>query len=171
MERLFNVTSTIVRWTCLVLLLSLTIIVFAKVLFRYLFNSPLVWSDEVIMLALLALTYFGAALAAESRAHINVEIAENIFKRWNENALKLYYLICDIIMVLLLFLVIYFAVSISIYSKNQETDILLLSYFWVYILMPIGLLFMILLITKRIYEDWFSAGKADNAGLLKGLQK
>ena len=162
MERLFNLTSAIVRWMCLALLLGLTVIVFAKVLFRYLFNSPLIWSDEVIMLALLALTYFGAALAAESRSHISVEIAENILKRWNTQALKIYHLISDIFIIVILFIVIYFGVNISIYSRNQQTDILLFSYFWVYIVMPVGIVFMILLISRRIYEDWFKTSEVNN---------
>ena len=161
MEKFFNITTNIIRWICLILLFGLTLIVFAKVLFRYMLNSPLVWSDEVIMLALLTLTYFGAALAAENRSHIRVELIDILMKRWSLKALKIYYLISDVFMSVVLCFVIYFGVTISLYSRDQETDILLISYFWVYILMPVGLIFMILLIAKRIYNDWFVTGPVD----------
>lgn len=164
MEKFFNMTANVVRWVCLVLLFVLTLLVFAKVLFRYLLNSPLIWSDEIIMYVLLTLTYFGAALAAESRSHIRVELADKLMQYFGSKALKVYHLISDIFISLILCIVIYFGVNISIYSRDQETDILLLSYFWVYILMPLGLVFMILLIAKRIYEDWFNTS-GDNGDM------
>jgi len=48
----------------------------------------------------------------------------------------------------------FFGVKLSLYSRDQQTDILLLSYFWIYIVLPIGLLFMILMIIKKIMEEW-----------------
>lgn len=154
-RQFFNATQQIVRWICLSLLLGLTVIVFLKVIFRYLLNSPLVWSDEVIMLLLLTLTYFGAALAIRDRAHINVELLDAFLGRRSESLQKLYHLIMDCVIILMLGLIIYYGVKISFYSSNQETDILLMSYFWVYILLPAGLIFMVLMILSRIYDDWF----------------
>ena len=54
----------------------------------------------------------------------------------------------------LLTVVMFFGVKLSLYSRDQQTDILLLSYFWIYIVLPIGLLFMILMIIKKIMEEW-----------------
>jgi TRAP-type C4-dicarboxylate transport system permease small subunit len=53
----------------LILVVSLSLIVVAGVLFRQ-FGAPLVWYDEVAAIMLAWLTYYGAALAALYRAHI-----------------------------------------------------------------------------------------------------
>ena len=160
-QKFFKMTTRAVRWICLVLLLGLALLVFAKVIFRYLLNSPLIWSDEIILLSLLALTYFGAALAAYERSHISVDLIEILIKRRGTAALKVFRLVSDIIIVSVLSFIIYYGVQISLYSRNQQTDILLLSYFWVYMIMPLGLVFILLLIARRIYEDWFALQPAE----------
>ncbi len=151
----FDIATVVLRWLCLTLIMGLAALVTAKVFFRYVLNSPLVWSDEVIMLVLLALTYLGAALAANRRAHINVEIMESLLIKWGKTPLKVYHLLQDLFIVVILTVIIIYGVKISFFSQDQETDILLISYFWVYILLPASLLFMIIMILKRIFEDWF----------------
>ncbi len=150
----FKTLSTLIQWFCLSLVVGMAVMVFFKVFFRYVLNDPIVWSDEVIMLMLLSITYFGAALAAHERAHINVEILEALFSRRSEKSLKILRTILDITTSVVLSVIIFFGFKICFFSRDQETDILMISYFWVYIIVPIGLLFMILMIIKRIFEDW-----------------
>lgn len=152
--RFFYLLTNILRGICLILIVGLPVTVFFKVFFRYVVGSPLVWSDEIIMLMLLTLTYFGAALAAHNRSHISVEILESIIGRFGEKAVRVYHLILDIVFLSVLGIIIYFGVRISFYSADQVTDILMISYFWVYSMLPLGLLFMVLMILKRIFEDW-----------------
>jgi TRAP-type C4-dicarboxylate transport system permease small subunit len=61
--------QTVLETIVLLLVTSLFLIVFAGVLFRE-FGAPLVWYDEVAVILLAWLTYYGAALAALNRAHI-----------------------------------------------------------------------------------------------------
>ena len=142
------------QWLCLALIIGLTVMVFFKVFFRYVLNNPIVWSDEVIMMLMLCLTYFGAALAAHRGGHINVEIIETILGGKRSRGGSILRRINDIITAVLLTVVMFFGVKLSLYSRDQQTDILLLSYFWIYIVLPIGLLFMILMIIKKIMEEW-----------------
>jgi TRAP-type C4-dicarboxylate transport system permease small subunit len=136
----------------------MSILVFVKVIFRYLLNDPIVWSDEVIMLMLLALTYFGSALAFYKRGHINVELLEMGLSRIGTRAVRQLRLVLDIIIIAVLAPTIWFAFRISLYSMDQQTDVMLLSYFWVYILLPIGLTAMILMVIKRNLDDRTAGG-------------
>lgn len=160
--RFFNLLTELLQGICLVLVLALPVTVFFKVFFRYVVGSPLVWSDEVIMLMLLTLTYFGAALAAHNRSHVNVEILESLIKGRSERALRIYHVVLDSVFLVVLSVIVYFGIRISFYSSDQVTDIMMISYFWVYSILPLGLLFMILMILKRIYEDWTGAEKQLN---------
>jgi TRAP-type C4-dicarboxylate transport system permease small subunit len=161
-DQFFNVLTQVLRVICLGLVIVLSLTVCCKVFFRYVLDNPLVWSDEIIMFILLNLTYFGAALAAHNRSHINVEVIEGIVSHYGKSALKCYYFCVDLIFLGVTALIVVFGIKISFYSADQQTDILLLSYFWVYIILPIGLIFVILMLFKRIYQD-LTSHKDDEA--------
>jgi len=58
----------------LALLLGLIVVImFAQVLFRYVFNNSLAWSEELIRFLFVWLTFFGGALVIRDKAHIAVE--------------------------------------------------------------------------------------------------
>ena len=154
LDSFLNCLAGLLKALCALLVIGLPVTVFLKVFFRYVVGSPLVWSDEVIMLMLLSLTYLGSALAAHSRAHITVEILESIIRKKGPKALKIYHLILDIVFISVLLIIIYFGVKICCFSADQVTDILMISYFWIYSILPLGLLFMVLMILKRIVEEW-----------------
>lgn len=52
------------------LLVALALLVVVAVVMRYVFNDSLAWYDEVASVMLAWITYFGAALAAQKRAHM-----------------------------------------------------------------------------------------------------
>lgn len=54
-----------------VLMIALAVLVAAAVVFRKL-NAPIIWYDEVAVIILAWITYYGAALAALKGAHISV---------------------------------------------------------------------------------------------------
>lgn len=54
-----------------VLMISLAVLVAAAVVYRKL-NAPIIWYDEVAVILLAWITYYGAALAALKGAHISV---------------------------------------------------------------------------------------------------
>ena len=142
------------RWLCLGLMVAMSVMVFLKVIFRYVIQNPIVWSDEAIMLLLLTLTYFGAALAAEKRGHINVDLLENALGKMSPKALRAWRLILDIVTLAVLGIVTVFGFKISRFSQDQVTDVIMLSYFWVYVILPIGLIVFMLMILKRLYFEW-----------------
>jgi len=150
----FSGLSLAVRWICLILMVGMSLMVFLKVLFRYVIQNPIVWSDEAIMLILLNLTYFGAALAAETRSHINVDLIDTVLEKMSPTALRIWRLILDVATLTVLGIVTVYGFKISRFSRDQVTDVIMLSYFWVYIILPIGLVVFILMILKRLYCEW-----------------
>jgi TRAP-type transport system small permease protein len=153
-DRFFKYLTSFLKVICLSLVLALAVLTFIKVIFRYVLNSPIVWSDEIIMLMLLTLTYFGAALAANDRSHINVDLMESLFNKIGYKALRYYHLFIDIVFMSIISVVIVYGFKICIFSSDQVTDILNISYFWVYLILPISLIFILLMILKRIWEEF-----------------
>jgi TRAP-type C4-dicarboxylate transport system permease small subunit len=152
-ESVLRALVVVLRWLCMSLVIGLAVLVFFKVFFRYVLNNPIVWSDEAIMLMLLSLTYLGAALAAHRRSHISVELLETVLAKKKPTAVRTIRLISDVLTMAILSVITVFGVKLSLFSSDQETDILLLSYFWVYIILPIGLIFIMLMMFKRILDQ------------------
>jgi TRAP-type transport system small permease protein len=165
-NRFFRYLEVFLKVICLSLILSLALLTFVKVIFRYVLGSPIIWSDEIIVLMILVLTYFGAALAANERAHINVDLLESLFSKLGDLWLKIYHLILDIIFLFVMTIVIIYGIKISFFSLDQSTEILMISYFWVYLMLPLAVLFIMLMIFKRMWEEFLnsSAGKAGMGG-------
>ena len=161
LDSFLNGLASLLKALCALLVIGLPVTVFLKVFFRYVVESPLIWSDEVIMLMLLSLTYLGSALAVHSRSHITVEILESLIAKKGQKALRIYHLILDIVFISVLLIIIYFGIKICCFSADQVTDVLMISYFWIYSILPIGLLFMVLMILKRTLEDWAPMGMSN----------
>jgi TRAP-type C4-dicarboxylate transport system permease small subunit len=70
----------------LFILMSLIIVIlFAQVLFRYVFNQSLSWSEELAKFIFVWLTFLGAAVCIKDRLHIGVEF---LVERLPENRKK-----------------------------------------------------------------------------------
>lgn len=65
----------VVEPICAALLLTITIVLFVAVVFRYGLNRPLGWPEEIARLSLVWLTFLGAYLAFRRDAHIHVDLA------------------------------------------------------------------------------------------------
>lgn len=64
----------VVRWVVIVLMLVMTVAVSAQILFRYVFNIPLGWSEEMARFAFVWVSFFGASALMRAREHINVTV-------------------------------------------------------------------------------------------------
>lgn len=69
-----QVIAVVVRWIIIVMMAMMTILVFLQVLFRYLFGTPLGWSEEVARFAFVWLSFLGAAILVRSDGHIRVSL-------------------------------------------------------------------------------------------------
>jgi len=72
--RLDTAIAAAVRWIIIVMMAMMTILVFLQVLFRYLFNTPLGWSEEIARFAFVWLSFLGAATLVRSDGHIRVSV-------------------------------------------------------------------------------------------------
>ncbi|MDP1993547.1 MAG: TRAP transporter small permease [Syntrophales bacterium] len=151
----------LLKQVCLALVIGLSVLVFCSVFFRYLLNSPIEWADEVVGFFILGLTYFGSAVACGRRSQIYVEILESALKG-KPDALRGIRIVTDTVTVITLALMVFVGFQLCIDSRAQKTGILLLSYFWVYLFMPVGASFMILMMIKRLRMDLRKGFRAED---------
>lgn len=57
------------------------IVLFAQIVMRYLFNTPLIWSEEVARYLFVYFTFIGIGLGIRKNSHIRMEMAINLLPK------------------------------------------------------------------------------------------
>lgn len=86
---------------CMALILLLVV---AQVVMRYIFNSPLTWSEELAVYGMVYLTFIGSVMAMRDKEHIDV----NIVYEFLPERFKRYFRIFSRIMTSIFLLVVIF---------------------------------------------------------------
>jgi TRAP-type C4-dicarboxylate transport system permease small subunit len=68
-----NLIDRLVGWALAACLGTMTCVVFVSVLFRYVLNSPLAWTEELASLLFAWLTFVGAYIGSRFRSHIAID--------------------------------------------------------------------------------------------------
>ncbi|HSD51215.1 MAG TPA: TRAP transporter small permease [Candidatus Methylomirabilis sp.] len=68
-----TILDRVVGWTLAANLGCMTLLVFVSVLFRYVLNRPLAWSEELASLLFAWLTFVGAYAGFRTRSHIRID--------------------------------------------------------------------------------------------------
>lgn len=100
-DRLRTAFERLLEAVVFVLMIALALLVAAAVVFRK-FNAPIIWYDEVAVILLAWITYYGSALAALKGAHISVSALVDAMPRGPRIAVTLFGEACVIAFFLVL---------------------------------------------------------------------
>ncbi len=79
MAVLNKIVAKILDWALGFIMVSIVIILFVGVIFRYLFNTPLFWSEEVTILGLIWMTFLGGAILVREDKNVCIIVVRDIF--------------------------------------------------------------------------------------------
>jgi TRAP-type mannitol/chloroaromatic compound transport system permease small subunit len=82
-------SGNIIRWLAVIL----TVVVLYEVVARYLFNAPTIWAFDTAMMVFSVMFLFGAAYVLQIKAHIKVDVIQNMLPRRVQLILDLIYYI------------------------------------------------------------------------------
>ena len=117
------------------------------VIFRYVFNRPLVTSYELVSVMMVYVTFWGLTIAAFDNAHLGVDLISHAV---SNKTLQFLNLGKNIVSFILCCIMVYYGYILTIATQKQLT-VLLISAKWVYVAFPTGFAFLAcyLLITIR----------------------
>jgi TRAP-type C4-dicarboxylate transport system permease small subunit len=127
---------------CLVVLVALqAILLMASVFFRYAFNSPIIWGDEIVRYSLVWMTFVGAALATKENQHISVDVIDLALPELGKKILNWF---VDIVVVAFMVIIIYYGIKMTDFQRGTYGETLAwFSYAYVYVSIPVGGVFII----------------------------
>lgn len=137
----------IITAASLVIAVALTLV---QVIYRYILQQPLSWSQEVVMMAFVYSVLFGAALAIKNREHLTVDLYEQIPKAFSVFLWILEFVVVGIMIVILL----YFGYELVMdnFRSGQILGILPIQKAYVYLAVPLSALFMLYFHIKKVFS-------------------
>lgn len=63
-----------VRWIVSLMLIVVVTVTILQIVLRYVFNAPLIWSEEFVRLLIVWITFIGASAVCYDGRHLNVDI-------------------------------------------------------------------------------------------------
>jgi TRAP-type C4-dicarboxylate transport system permease small subunit len=71
-KRISGIVEKIIESVSIVMFVIIFIVAIGQIVMRWVFHSPLVWSEELIRLMFIWICYFGWAIATKSKTHIKI---------------------------------------------------------------------------------------------------
>jgi TRAP-type C4-dicarboxylate transport system permease small subunit len=123
------------------LIAAMTILVFLQVVFRYLLDAPLDWSEEMASFAFVWMALLGASVGLRNDEHPRLDIFYQIFPEWLK---KLSGLLINLAILFMLVVLFIFGLKFTIAMQMQRTAALGYSVSYVYAVLPISAVIMLI---------------------------
>ena len=123
------------------LLAVMVIVVFAQVIFRFVLEKPLPWSEEVARYIMVWITFLGAALAVKKMAHPQVEVFVDFLPRKIRFSV---YIVAMALSCIFYTVIVYYGSMFVTSSMMQPSAVMRIPMGLVYMVIPISGLLLIL---------------------------
>jgi|OpeIllAssembly_1097287.scaffolds.fasta_scaffold458824_2 TRAP-type C4-dicarboxylate transport system permease small subunit len=133
--------SRVTQYVAALLMAAMTILVFLQVLFRYLLNSPLDWSEELASFALVWMALLGACVGLKKDEHPRLDL---IISRLPQKTQRLIRILFNLAILSMLVLLAYYSLKLTVSMRLQLTAALQYSVSFVYAVLPVSATIMII---------------------------
>ncbi len=111
------------------------VLVLLQVFFRYVLNESLFWAEEAVRFSMVWSTLLGSALVARDRAHIRIDVVENLLPPGIRRGLDI---VLDLLMIAFCLILMVTGLQFAGRSMMQTSPSLDLPMWAVYGAMPLG---------------------------------
>jgi TRAP-type C4-dicarboxylate transport system permease small subunit len=125
----------VIRWIIIVLMLFMTVTVSLQIVFRYVLNIPLGWSEEVARFSFVWVSFFGASALMRVREHINVTVFVDNFPPRLRAAAVFVANLCGLICV---YFFLIGGIALTTNEWAQLAPAMQIPMGWVYLVIPVS---------------------------------
>ena len=136
---------------CAVLLTFMTVLVLIQVFSRYILNSPVAFTEELVRYSLIWTGFIGAAYAFSTREHMSLTLIRDKFTGKAHTALLV--VIDGLILLMAIFVFTIGGFKLAVSASREFSALLGIPRSLVYSIAPISGVFIVLSQIINIYED------------------
>lgn len=120
---------------------ALFLVAISNIFMRYLFNSPLAWTEEILQMLLVWASFLGASALVRRREHVFISfVTDKLPPRlahWNEQIFSVGIILLSAAVML------YWGTELLSYSAYRSTPMLQIPYYWIHVAIPVSAVVMI----------------------------
>ena len=138
----------------MLLIAGMMLLVVAKVVMRYFFNSPIVWVIDITEYAMLFITFLGIAWLLKKEGHVIMDL---LLDRLNQKGRHLATAITSFVAAIICFIITWYGVVVGLdwYNINYfYQGALDIPAFYLEAVIPVGMLLVTIQFLRRAYNNW-----------------
>ncbi len=149
LEKIAHVVERIVNHAAIFLFVIIFSVMLLQIFFRYVLNSPLVWTEELCRYLFIWICFLGWTIALRRKSHIRISF---FLERLPFAAQKVITLVFQILIFVFLVQLVRYGVAMTARSFSVPTVTLFFSWAYVYVAAPLSALIMILYSVLDVLE-------------------
>ncbi|TQR19600.1 TRAP transporter small permease [Psychrobacillus vulpis] len=138
MNTLSGWIESIEKVIAMILIASMTIVIAAAVLFRYLLNAPIFWASEASIFMMAWLTFIGGSLGLKYKSQASVTF---LVDRFSDNGKRVFEIVSYVIILIFMALLLYLSYQWVFSSSHQKSTSMRIPMWIPYLSVPVGLTF------------------------------
>lgn len=151
-----KILEKIIDIICVIMMFTLFIVILLQILFRYFFNMPLKWTEELARYVFVWVSMMGWTYGSRYDTHIQVNIFSNLFPEKIKSFVFLFIQLLSIIFSLALG---YYSIGLVKQGYVFKATTLPINFSLVYSIIPIVCLILIIYAVMKIYNFIKNQGK------------
>jgi TRAP-type C4-dicarboxylate transport system permease small subunit len=150
-DRISAILNKTTEKVVIVLLVIMAVDVFMNVTFRYIFKIAFISSEELARYLMIWASFLGISLAVRAKEHMGVEYFR---ERIGPTTYRYLVLISEMGMLFFFGVIFIYGWKLSIAGMENATPAMRISYFYVYLSIPLGCILAILQITGILITNF-----------------
>ena len=146
-----RVVDRVVDWVAVAAFAGMFACVLGQVVFRYFFDSPLVWSDELARYLFVWASFLGWIIAARRRSHLSIDMLSMKLPPRGVATLRVFGALCGLAFAALL---VWYGWRIMVRNLDVDTTTLFFSQGIVYAIVPVAALAIALYALADLRTAW-----------------
>jgi TRAP-type C4-dicarboxylate transport system permease small subunit len=149
MDRISRLLNTVVKHMAGFLTGAMAVLVFLQVLFRYVLDAPLDWSEEMSTFAFAWMALLGASVGLRYDEHPRLDI---VFARLPPRVQKITKMFINFSILFMLIILFVYGLKLTLAMKMQSTAALGYSVSFVYMVLPVSAFIMLIHVVVQTVE-------------------
>ncbi len=150
-KKLVEVINGFFKWILIVLFFVLVVVVFLQVLFRFVVEQPLAWTEELGRYLLVWTTFLGAGYGMSVKAHPGVEI---VYDAFGPKVKKVFNVIITVLVIFFFLQVIVYSFEFIERTMIQKSPVLQIPMGYIYSVIPISSILFIINLLYVVITEW-----------------
>ncbi len=152
LKRLDSLLASLEETLIALLIASASLILFCNVVARYVFNTGVVWAEELVRYEIIWLVFIGGSVAARKGIHIGVDVILHVLPRRGAQAVRV--VVAALCVVFCLALAWYGFDLVSLTRRfGQKTPAMQMPFWIVQLAIPVGATLMALRFAQRLWAE------------------